>query len=135
GLARDRLRREQPSCRHRQGELFPERRWPLDADPQGPAAAESEILQEGEGSYAVSASKRMGSGSPRGWSAQTVLRPACGACQKTSTAIACEANQTRRDGANDAIDPEPTCAAQDFRTAKVLFVASLKRGIIPPLHE
>src|SRR5262245_42691902 len=32
-------------------------------------------------------------------------------------------------------DPQETCAAQDFRTAKALFVPSLKRGIIPPLHE
>src|SRR5262245_23828920 len=33
------------------------------------------------------------------------------------------------------LDPLQTWAAQDFRTAKALFVPSLKRGIIPPLHE
>src|SRR5262245_9360226 len=31
-------------------------------------------------------------------------------------------------------DPLETCAAQDFRSAKALFVPSLKRDIVPPLH-
>jgi hypothetical protein len=32
---------------------------------------------------------------------------------------------------SDVIDPFETCAAQDFRTAKSLFVLSLKRDIVP----
>jgi len=35
---------------------------------------------------------------------------------------------------NVEIDPFETCAAQDFRTAKALFVLSLKRDMVPPLH-
>src|SRR5262249_36043724 len=40
-----------------------------------------------------------------------------------------------RHGPTAGFDPQETCAAQDFRTAKALFVPSLKRGIISPLHE
>ena len=35
--------------------------------------------------------------------------------------------------ARDAIDPTETWAAQDFRSAKVLFVPSLKRDIVPSI--
>src|SRR5262245_18830234 len=34
----------------------------------------------------------------------------------------------------DANDPSATWAAQDFRSAKALFVPSLKRHIVPLLH-
>ena len=39
-----------------------------------------------------------------------------------------------RDTFFNSIDPTETWAAQDFRSAKALFVPSLKRDIIPLLH-
>src|SRR5580692_10987464 len=46
-MARVDLRGEQPPRGDRQGQLFPQRRRPPDARPQGPGAAGPEILQTG----------------------------------------------------------------------------------------
>ena len=61
GLARGLLRRGQRADRHRQGELFPERRRPSDADPQGSAAAGPALFQ-------ADAEVTPGRGRPQIWS-------------------------------------------------------------------
>src|SRR5215467_11875752 len=45
GLARVRLHREQPLCSHRPGDLFPQRRRPLDADQEGSGTAGFALFQ------------------------------------------------------------------------------------------
>src|SRR5215510_7527460 len=53
-----------------------------------------------------------------------------------SVAFGCEADMRTVDRSNqsDVNDPTETWAAQDFRSAKALFVPSLKRDIVPLLH-
>src|SRR5215475_11655356 len=53
-----------------------------------------------------------------------------------SVAFVCEADMrtVHRSNQSDVNDPTETWAAQDFRSAKALFVPSLKRDIVPLLH-
>jgi hypothetical protein len=55
--------------------------------------------------------------------------------RSVSVAFGCEADMRTVDRSNqsDMNDPQETLAAQDFRSAKGLFVPSLKRDIVPSI--